>query len=83
MFQCTLNKRGYPFLDDISVLLGLIAEKFKEWPEPTLNAPLQRNMLDFLESVHKAVESISAIRQGIKVMSEEELRCGIDCEASG
>ena len=83
VFQCTLNERGDPFLDDIPVLLGCVAERFKERPESTPDAPLERNPLNFHERIHKGIKSISAIRQSVKVVSEEELGCRIDREASG
>ena len=83
VFQCTLDERGDPFLDDISVLLGCVTERFKERPESTPDAPLERNPLNFHERVHKGIKSIGTIRQSIKVVSEEELGCRVDREASG
>jgi len=73
VFQRTLNQRSNPFLDNVPVLLGPITKRFKEGPESTPNAPLERNLLDFHKCVHKAIESIGMIRQSIKVVSEEEL----------
>jgi len=83
VFQCTVNEGGDPFLDDITVLLGSITERFKERPESTPDAPFERNLLYFHERVHEAIESVGMIRQRIKVVSEEKLRCGIDRETSG
>jgi len=83
IFHGTLNERGNPSLDNISVLLGSITERFKERPESTPDAPLQRNLLDFHERIHEAIESVGTVRQGVKIVSEEELGCGVDCETSG
>ena len=41
VFHGTLDERGDPSLDDIPILLGSVAERFKERPEPTLDAPFQ------------------------------------------
>ena len=83
VFQCTLNERGNPLLDNIPILLGSITERFKEWPESTPNAPFERNLLYFHERVHEVIESVGTIRQRIKVVSAEELGCGVDRETSG
>ena len=82
VFQRTFNQRSNPLLNDIPVLLGSITERFKQGPEPTSDAPLKRNLLYFCERIHKAIESVSTIRHSVKVVSEEELRCGIDGETS-
>ena len=82
VFQRTFNQRSNPLLDDIPVLLGSITERFKEGPEPTSDAPLKRNLLDFHKRIHKAIESVSTVRQSVKVVSEEELGCGINGETS-
>jgi len=62
VFHGTLNERGDPPLDDIPVLLGFITERFKDRPESTLDTPHQRNLLDFHERIHEAIESIGAVR---------------------
>ena len=82
VFNGTLDERGNPSLDDIPVLLGSVSERFKERPETTLDAPPERNMLDFHEGVHEAIESIRTVRQGVEVVSEEEFGRGVDRETS-
>ena len=62
VFQRTLNERGDPFFDYIPVLLGPVAERFKERPESTPNAPLERNLLNLHERVHEAIESVGTVR---------------------
>jgi hypothetical protein len=82
MFQRTFNKRGNPFLDDISILLGPIKE-LKEGPEPTPNASPEENLLNFHECIYKTIKPMSAIGQSVEGLSEEELGCGVDREAGG
>ena len=62
VFKCTLNERGNPFLDDITVLLGFITERFEKRPESTPNASYEHNILNFHERIHEAIESIGTIR---------------------
>ena len=80
MFQRTLNERGNPFLDDIPILLGLVTKELKEWPETTLDASLERDLLNFLECIHEAIKPIGTVGQSVEGVSEEELGC-VDCEA--
>jgi hypothetical protein len=82
VFQRTLDERGNPRLKDIPVLLGPIAERFKERPEFTETTPFERNLLNFHKRVHEFIESLGTIRQRVKTVPEEELGCGIDREAS-
>jgi len=82
VFQCTLDQRSNPLLDDIPVLLGFVTERFKERPESTPNTPIERNLLDFEKGVHKAIEPIGSIRQSVKIVSEKEFGCGVDRESS-
>ena len=82
VFECTLNQRSDPTLDDVSMFLASITERLEEWPESTHNAPPERDLLNLHKCIHKAVESIVTTSQSIKAVSEEELGCGVDGKPS-
>ena len=75
------DKRIDPTPDHPLVLLALIFEKLKERPKVSQRVPFEDQRLDIHERGRERVEPIVPVREGVKVLSEEEFGSGVDRES--